>query len=622
LFFSVPTPPPGPTTNHISVSPHITSGYTVSSSSVGIYSVDSCSLPYHSYWLLDSGANEHICSHLPHFTSLYPIKPVYVTFPNNTIVVIDQAGTIIFSPQFYLTNVLYSSTFKLNLMFVAKVCQSLSCVFHFSNKQCIIQDKTSLKMIGLASQQDGLYKFHSSNLASINSISSTINVPCTSVSTVTCNSSHYIHVKALWHFRLGHLSHQRMDKMSFWYSSIINDNKARCDICQFAKQKHVPFTSSLSHASSNFELLHLDIWGPLFVPFVHGHKYFLTIVDDHSRFLLIILLKSKAEVANHVKSFITMIQNQFQVTPKFIRSDNGLEFMLSEFYASLGILHQKSCVETPQQNARVERKHQHILNVGKALLFQSKLPSSYWSYAILHAVFLINRITNPIIQNQSPFQVLYNKLPDISSFKVFGCLCYASSLQVHRTKLHPRARKSIFLGYKSGYKGFTLLDMHSRDIFISRHVIFHEHILPYPINPDSITSQWEYFPSPHTTPHSPSSDVVHVPPLIIDDPPFESSHNNNNTPSPILLVPTRQSTRTSNTPAYLKDYVCNNIHASLYPITFYISHNKLFDQHSCFVLSLHSNPEPNHSLRQTNLTAGSKQWKLNFLLLSQLVHGN
>ena len=80
----------------------------------------------------------------------------------------------------------------------------------------------------------------------------------------------------------------------------------------------------------------------------YSHKYFLTIVDDHSRFLWIILLKSKAEAANHVKSFITMIENQFQVTPKFIRSDNGPEFMLSEFYASLGILNQKSCVETAQ----------------------------------------------------------------------------------------------------------------------------------------------------------------------------------------------------------------------------------------------------------------------------------
>ena len=207
--------------------------------------------PSNSLWLLDSGANEHIFTTLSHFDSIYPIKPVYVTLPNGSSVVLDQAGTITFSPQFYLTNVLYSPTFKLNLISVAKLCQALSCVFHFSANQCLIQDTTSLKMIGLASQQDGLYKFHISNLASINSISSTINVPCTSFPSINCNSSHSIPVKALWHFRLGHLSHQRMDKMSSLYSFITNDNKVTCDICHFAKQKHIPFTSSLSHASFN-----------------------------------------------------------------------------------------------------------------------------------------------------------------------------------------------------------------------------------------------------------------------------------------------------------------------------------------------------------------------------------
>ena len=347
LVSSGSNPPFGQPTNHISVSPQITFGYTASSSSAGIFNVNSSSLPSNSLWPIDSRANEHIFSNLSHFTSFYQIKPVHVTLPNGSSLIVDHAGTISFSPQFYLTNVLYSPNFKLNLISVAKLCESLSCVFHFKYDKCLIQDKTSFKMIGLASQQDGLYKFHVSNLASVNSISSKINVPCT-ISAITCNSNTSIPIKALWHFRLGHLSHQRMDKVSSLYSSITNDNKATCDICHFAKQHHIPFTSSLSHASSNFELLHLDIWGPLSISYVHGHKYFLTIVDDHSRFLWTILLKTKVEVSHHAQSFIKMIQNQFHVTPKFVRSDNGHEFMLSYFYASLGIIHHKSCVETPQ----------------------------------------------------------------------------------------------------------------------------------------------------------------------------------------------------------------------------------------------------------------------------------
>lgn len=84
LVSSVPNPSSGPTTNHISSSPQITSGYTASTSSAGIFSVNSCYLPSNSLWLLDSGVNEHICTTLSHFDSIYPIKLVYVTLPNGS----------------------------------------------------------------------------------------------------------------------------------------------------------------------------------------------------------------------------------------------------------------------------------------------------------------------------------------------------------------------------------------------------------------------------------------------------------------------------------------------------------------------------------------------------------
>lgn len=55
-----------------------------------------------------------------------------------------------------------------------------------------------------------------------------------------------------------------------------------CDICHYAKQKRLPYSISSSRALHSFELLHMDIRGPYAISSIHGHKYFLTIVDDHS----------------------------------------------------------------------------------------------------------------------------------------------------------------------------------------------------------------------------------------------------------------------------------------------------------------------------------------------------
>jgi hypothetical protein len=349
----------------------------------------------------------------------------------------------------------------------------------------------------------------------------------------------------------------------------------------------------------------------------------MTIVDLSGLFWL----KHKSEVSQHVKNFITLIENQYHITPKTIRSDNGPEFLLNSFYASKGIFHHKSCVETPQQNGRVERKHQHILNVGRALLYQSKLPASYWSYALLHATFIINRVTSPTLNNLSPYQLLHNKVPDIDTFKVFGSLCYSTSLHSHRTKLDARARKSVFLGYSVGFKGFVLLDIHTREIHISRHVSFHEHILPYPPSSSSVTTDWDYFPSDASTASNPSSSPP-TPTFIDIDP---SPHDD--TPSPPSLPPPpalRRSSRNVNPPSHLQDYVCSLDHSSAshvnnvsYPLHHYMSFSNLSPSHCAYSLSLDSHTEPTtyaeaskfscwNQAMQTELTAleNTGTWKL------------
>ena len=139
---------------------------------------------------------------------------------------------------------------------------------------------------------------------------------------------------------------------------------------------------------------------------MHGHRYFLTIVDYHSRFTWIFLMHTKAEARKNIIDFTAYVETQFSGKIKTIRTDNGFEFSMHDFYALKGIIHQTSCVETPEQNGIVERKHQHLLNVTRALLFQANLPHSFWCFALIHAAYLINCIPTPFLQRKYTLDIL------------------------------------------------------------------------------------------------------------------------------------------------------------------------------------------------------------------------
>lgn len=197
-----------------------------------------------------------------------------------------------------------------------------------------------------------------------------------------------------------------------------------------------------------------------------------------------------------------MAEIQHNSHVKIIRSDNGPEFLTPQFYASKEILQQIGCVESPQQNGSMEIKHQHILNIARAIIFQASVPKSFWAYEVSHAIYIMNIVTNPILNNKSPYCLLFKEEPDLHALKIFGTLTYASILQSLRTKLDHRGRKCIFLGFKQGVKGAILLDIKNKDIFISINIVHYEHIFPYHPN-------WKCHKCPNN--ETPTSDMSFFP---------------------------------------------------------------------------------------------------------------
>lgn len=236
-----------------------------------------------------------------------------------------------------------------------------------------------------------------------------------------------------------------------------------------AKLRKLPFSISVTifFFLCAFDLIHCDLWGPFSVPDHNGIRFFLTITDDFTRCTWVYLLQTKSQIQNYIKSFFHLVETQFNLMVKVIRTNFGTEFHLPDFFNSKGAIHQHSCVATPQQNGRVECKHQHLFGVDRSLRFQSNLPLSFWSHCVLSAAYLINRLPSPLLGNKSPFELLFSIKPDYHHLRTFGCLCYVSTLTKHRHKFDARANPCVFVGYPYGIKGYKVYNLYIRKFSVS-----------------------------------------------------------------------------------------------------------------------------------------------------------
>jgi hypothetical protein len=100
-----------------------------------------------------------------------------------------------------------------------------------------------------------------------------------------------------------------------------------CPICPLAKQSRLPFSPSVISSTKPFEKIHCDIWGRYRHPSISGAYYFLTVVDDYTRFTWIFLMRHKNKTQSLLKQFFSYVHTQFDSHIKIFQSDNGGEFL-------------------------------------------------------------------------------------------------------------------------------------------------------------------------------------------------------------------------------------------------------------------------------------------------------
>jgi hypothetical protein len=261
------------------------------------------------------------------------------------------------------------------------------------------------------------------------------------------------------------------------------------------------FLISCTHTTKPLQLVHSDVWGPTPITSINGTRYYVSFVDDFSKFTWFFPLKHKSQVLSTFIHFKSTIENLLNHKLKVLRTDCGGEYTDSAFqdYCSThGIFHQFSYPHTPQQNGVAERKHRHIVETSLSLISQSSFPLSYWPYAFATSVFLINRLPTPKLQLKSPWEVLFHSPPDYSSFKTFGCSCFPLLTSYNKYKLEFKSQECIFLGYATHSKGYFCLDPTHNKLIVSRHVIFDESSFPFSKSNSSSSSSTSS-PSPTNT---------------------------------------------------------------------------------------------------------------------------
>jgi transposase InsO family protein len=196
--------------------------------------------------------------------------------------------------------------------------------------------------------------------------------------------------------------------------------------------------------------VHSDICGPMSCTAGEsGERYFITFIDDATRYVTVYLMKNKSEVVSRLKQFHAEMAAPESLKIGVLRTD-GEEVYLSqelrEYCKEKEILREVTPRYTPEANGVAERQNQTVVGMARAMLADAGLGNEWWGYATLHAAWLRNRCPSKTLGGRTPYEAWTGNRPTSRLVHAFGRPGWVFVPDALRTKWDQRAEKAIYVG--------------------------------------------------------------------------------------------------------------------------------------------------------------------------------
>lgn len=422
-------------------------------------------------WTIDSGASCHMANNTDFFERLEDSPAVTVRMANGEstragghgtgkVKMLNAAGAAV---DIQLEEVLFVPQLESGLLSVSKITDSGYSVLF--KRDCVAVLDESNEVVVQGERSGGLYVLKEEERTSL-----------------AVGQRHTLDCQHTWHRRFGHRDPAVLDRLQ--KEALVTGLKLVkcgatmvCECCLEGKMARLPYPQQSTRKTTQpLELIHTDLCGPMSNVTPGGNKYFLSLIDDYSRYIVVYLLKDKAEAKDCIKDFVRLVENKFGRKPKVIRSDRGGEFVnndLKSFYRQEGIEMQLTAGYAPQQNGVAERRNRYLQEMAVCMLLDAKLDKRYWGEAIAAAAYVQNRLPSRAV-GKTPYELWNGDKPDLGHLRVFGCEAFVFIPDAKRGKMQRKAEKLTFVGYACGSKAYRFLDRRTNRITISRDAKFME----------------------------------------------------------------------------------------------------------------------------------------------------